>query len=224
MSDTAKLIVDGKEYELPIITGTEGERALDISGLRGQTGLVTMDPGYKNTGSTTSAITFLDGEQGVLRYCGYPIEQLAEHSTFVETSYLLIYGKLPNATELADFSNGLTYHSMIHEDMRHFFDGFPAQGHPMAMLAAMVGSLSAYYPGSGDPDARHEGHVTRMLSKMRTIAAFGYKRRIGQPVIYPKNELSYCSNFLKSFYLAYGKPNSSPPPPIMPRLAPPTFE
>jgi citrate synthase len=211
MSDTAKLIVDGKEYELPLITGTEGERALDISGLRGLTGLVTMDPGYKNTGSTTSAITFLDGEQGVLRYCGYPIEQLAQHSTFVETSYLLIYGKLPNATELADFSKGLTYHSMIHEDMRHFFDGFPAQGHPMAMLAAMVGSLSAYYPGSGDPDSKHEGHITRMLSKMRTIAAFGYKRRIGQPVIYPKNDLSYCSNFLRMMFGVPAEPYEADP-------------
>ncbi|HUH02577.1 MAG TPA: citrate synthase [Kofleriaceae bacterium] len=211
MSDTAKLIVDGREFELPIITGTEGERALDISSLRNQTGLVTMDPGYKNTGSTISSITFLDGEAGVLRYCGYPIEQLAERSNFVETSYLLIYGKLPSATELATFRNGLTYHSMIHEDMRHFFDGFPAQGHPMAMLAAMVGSLSAYYPGSLDPDSAQDGHITRMLSKMRTIAAFGYKRRIGQPVIYPKNELTYCANFLRMMFGVPAEPYEPDP-------------
>ncbi len=206
MSDTAKLIVDGNEYELPIITGTEGERAIDIRKLRDSSGLVTLDSGYKNTGATESGITFLNGEQGVLRYRGYPIEQLAEQSTFVETAYLLINGKLPNKTELADFSRGLTYHSMIHEDMRHFFDGFPSSGHPMAILATMVGSLSAYYPDSLDPNLPPEGHITRVLSKVRTIAAFSYKRRIGQPIIYPRNELSYCANFLRMMFAVPAEP------------------
>ncbi len=206
MSDTAKLIVDGNEYELPIITGTEGERAIDIRKLRDTSGLVTLDAGYKNTGATESGITFLDGEHGVLRYRGYPIEQLAEQSTFVETAYLLINGKLPNKTELEDFSRGLTYHSMIHEDMRHFFDGFPSSGHPMAILATMVGSLSAYYPDSLDPNLPPEGHITRVLSKVRTIAAFSYKRRIGQPITYPRNDLSYCANFLRMMFAVPAEP------------------
>ncbi|MCB9748728.1 MAG: citrate synthase [Myxococcales bacterium] len=206
MSNTATLIIDGKEITLPITTGSEGERALDIARLRDETGLVTLDSGYKNTGATISAITFLDGEQGVLRYRGYPIEQLAERSTFVETSYLLIYGKLPSPAELKTFSHNLTYHSMIHEDMRHFFDGFPSAGHPMAMLASMVGSLSAYYPDSLDPNHDHDMHIARLLSKVRTIAAFGYKRRIGQPIVYPKNSLSYCANFLRMMFSVPAEP------------------
>jgi citrate synthase len=196
MADNAKLIYEGKEYTLPVVIGTEGERAIDISKLRDQSGLITLDPGYKNTGSTRSAITFLDGEQGILQYRGYPIEQLAEQSTFVETSYLLIYGELPNTDQLAAFSRRLTYHSMIHEDMRHVFAGFPASGHPMAMLAAMVGGLSAYYPDSLDPNSDIDTHIGRVLSKVRTLAAFGYKRRIGQPVMYPRNDLRYCGNFM----------------------------
>jgi len=206
MSDTAKLIVDGNEYELPIITGSEGERAIDIRKLRDTSGLVTLDSGYKNTGATESGITFLNGEQGVLRYRGYPIEQLAEQSTFIETAYLLINGKLPNKSELEDFSRGLTYHSMIHEDMRHFFDGFPSSGHPMAILATMVGSLSAYYPNSLDPKLPPERHITRVLSKLRTIAAFSYKRRIGQPIIYPRNDLTYCANFLRMMFAVPAEP------------------
>ncbi len=200
MRETAKLILNGTEYELPVVIGSEGEKAIDIRQLRGQTGYITLDSGYKNTGSTSSSITFLDGEEGVLRYRGYPIEQLARKSTFVEVSYLLIYGKLPNTTELDRLRGLLTRHSLIHEDMRHLFDGFPASGHPMGILAAMVGSLSAYYPDSLDPDSDPDMHITRLLSKMRTIAAFGYKRSIGQPMRYPRNDLSYCANFLHMMF------------------------
>ncbi len=200
MSDTVRLIVDGKEIELPVVSGSEGERAIDIGKLRALTGLVTIDPGFKNTASTTSAITFLDGEQGVLRYRGYPIEQLAEQSTFVETAYLLIHGELPNKEELARFSQALTMHSLLHEDMKTFFQGVPASGHPMGVLSAMVGSLSAFYPDSLDPDSDTDLHITRLLSKVRTIAAFGYKRKIGQPFMYPRNELSYCANFLHMMF------------------------
>lgn len=202
MSDTARLSLDGKEYELPIFQGTQGERALDIRKLRSQTGgVVTLDSGFANTGATTSEITFLNGEEGVLRYRGIPIEVLAEHSSFVETAYLLIYGKLPSKSELERFSEGLTYHSMIHEGMRHFYNGFPSTGHPMATLSSMVCSLSTYYPDCLDPDnVNSETHITRVLSKVRTIAAFGYKHSIGQPMVYPRNELSYCANFLHMMF------------------------
>jgi len=196
MAETAKLIYKGKEFSFPVVTGTENESAIDISKLRSETGLITLDPGYKNTGSTRSAITFLDGERGILQYRGIPIEQLAEQSSFVETSYLLIYGELPTTDQLAAFSRKLTYHSMIHEDMRHLFAGFPAGGHPMAMLAAMVGGLSAYYPDSLDPNSDIDMHIARVMSKVRTLAAFGYKKRIGQPVMYPRNDLRYCGNFM----------------------------
>ncbi len=211
MSDTAKLIVDGKEYQYPIITGTEDERAIDISNLRSDTGLVTMDPGYKNTGSTHSTITYLDGEKGILRYRGYPIEQLAENSSFVETSYLLIFGKLPNKQELASFSEKLTYHSMLHEQMRHFFDGFPYDSHPMAMLSSMVCSLSAYYPDCLDQRTSPDVHITRLLSKVRTIASFGYKKSIGKPIMYPKNSLSYCANFLHMMFAVPAEPYEPDP-------------
>lgn len=200
MSDHAKLILDGKEYEFPVITGSENEKAIDISKLRSQTGYITLDTGYVNTGSTTSSITFLDGEQGILRYRGIPIEQLAEKSTFVETSYLLIYGELPNKKQLENFSRLLTYHSMIHEDMKHFFDGFPATAHPMAILSSMVCSLSAYYPESLNVFENMDMQATRLLSKLRTIAAFSYKKSIGQPMMYPQNHLSYCANFLQMMF------------------------
>jgi citrate synthase len=206
MADEAKLIVDGNEYSLPIVVGSEGERAIDISKLRSATGYVTLDPGYKNTGATTSAITYLDGEQGILRYRGYPIEQLAEKSTFVEVSYLLIHGELPTETELQSFSRQLTIHSIIHEDMRHFFDGFPSSGHPMAILSSMVNGLSAYYPDSLDPNAPMDMQVTRLLSKIRTIAAFGYKKSIGHPIMYPRNDLSYCANFLHMMFANPAEP------------------
>jgi citrate synthase len=198
---TAKLTLPGgKEASLPVIVGTEDEHAIDIRALRNDTGYITLDSGYMNTGSTTSSITYLDGEAGVLRYRGYSIEDLAEHSDFVETSYLLIHGKLPNRAEREAFSNALTRHSLIHEDMHHFFSGYPPTSHPMAVLSAMVTSLSAYYPDSLDRNLPVDLHITRVLSKVRTIAAFSYKKSIGQPIIYPKNSLKYAENFLHMMF------------------------
>ncbi len=206
MSDTAKLILEGKEHELDVITGTEGEKAIDIRKLRGQSKYITLDSGYANTGAAESSITYLDGENGILRYRGYPIEELAARSSFVETAYLLIYGKLPNQEELAEFRNMLTYHSMIHEGMRYFFEGFPSSGHPMAILSSMVCSLSAYYPDCLSPDVDDKMHVCRVLSKIRTIAAFAYKHSIGQPLMYPRNDLDYCSNFLHMMFAVPAEP------------------
>ena len=192
---TAKLILDGQEYEFPIVEGSEGERGIDISTLRAKTGAITLDPGYGNTGSCTSSITYIDGDQGILRYQGYPIDQLADQATFVEVSYLLLYGKLPNQAELAEFRRKLTYHSMIHEDMKKFFEGYPPNAHPMAILSSMVASLSSYYP---DVDDDH--NMIRLLAKVKTIAAYAYKKSIGQPFMYPRNELSYCANFLHMMF------------------------
>ncbi len=200
MAEYAKLILEGKEYELPIIVGTEGEKAIDITRLRADTGYITLDSGYMNTGSTRSAITFLDGEKGILRYRGIPIEELAEKSTFVETSYLLIYGELPTRQQLDHYSMLLTNHSMIHEDMKNFFDNYPPTAHPMAILASMVNSLSAYYPESLNVFENMEVQATRLLSKLRTIAAFSYKKSIGRPMMYPLDHLSYCANFLQMMF------------------------
>ncbi len=198
---TAKLTLpNGKEATLPVVVGTEDEHAVDIRSLRNDTGYITLDSGYMNTGSTTSAITYLDGEQGILRYRGYPIEELAEHSDFVEVSYLLINGKLPTPAERKAFSTALTRHSLIHEDMHQFFAGYPPTSHPMAVLSAMVTSLSAYYPDSLDRHSPADLHITRILSKVRTIAAFSYKKSIGQPLMYPKNSLKYCGNFLHMMF------------------------
>ncbi len=197
----AKLTLpDGKEVKLPVIVGTEDEHAVDISKLRAESGYITLDTGFMNTGSTKSAITYLDGEQGILRYRGYPIEELAEKSNFVEVSYLLINGKLPTERERKDFGTNLTRHSLIHEDMHNFFAGFPPTSHPMAVISAMVTSLSAYYPDSLDRDTDVSIHITRLLSKLRTIAAFAYKKSIGQPLMYPKNSLNYCGNFLHMMF------------------------
>lgn len=206
MSNSARLILDGREIELPVVTGSENEKAIDISKLRAETGYITLDNGYVNTGSTTSAITYLDGEQGILRYRGIPIEELAEKSTFVETSYLLIYGELPSKDQLKNFSRLLTNHSMIHEDMTHFFDGYPATAHPMAILSSMVCSLSAYYPESLNVFENMDMQATRLLSKLRTIAAFSYKKSIGQPMIYPQNHLTYCANFLQMMFAVPAEP------------------
>jgi citrate synthase len=203
VSDKAELkISESVKLELPIITGSENESAIDISNLRAKTGLVTIDPAFMNTASTKSAITFLDGEKGILRYRGVPIEQLAEKSTFVETSYLLIYGHLPNKSELDRFSTLLTRHSLIHEEMKRFFDGYPSTAHPMAVLSAMVCSLSSYYPDALDVDNKDLIDITiaRLLAKVRTIAAFAYKKSIGQPFVYPKNSLKYCANFLNMMF------------------------
>ncbi|MEX2524171.1 MAG: citrate synthase [Gammaproteobacteria bacterium] len=200
MNERVKLTINNDEYEFPVLTGSENEKAIDISDLRAKTGYITLDSGYVNTGATTSGITFLDGEQGVLRYRGIPIEELAEKSTFVETSYLLIYGELPTRKELENFSRLLTNHSMIHEDMKHFFDGYPATAHPMAILSSMVCSLSAYYPESLNVFENMDIQATRLLSKLRTIAAFSYKKSIGKPMMYPQNHLSYCANFLQMMF------------------------
>jgi citrate synthase len=211
MSEHAKLTLDGKDYEFPVFIGSEGEKAIDISSLRAKTGYITLDPAYVNTGATTSAITYLDGEKGILRYRGIPIEQLAEKSTFVETSYLLIHGELPNKEQLQNFSGLLTRHSMIHEDMKHFFDGYPQSAHPMAILSSMVCSLSAYYPESLNVYENSEIQSTRLLSKLRTIAAFSYKKSIGQPIMYPQDHLSYCENFLQMMFSVPSRPYESDP-------------
>ncbi len=195
ISETVKL-------EVPVIVGTEQERAIDIAQLRAKTGLVTLDPAFMNTASTKSAITFIDGDKGILRYRGIPIEQLAEKSTFVETSYLLIQGHLPNKSELDRFSNLLTRHSLIHEDMKRFFEGFPSTAHPMAVLSSMVLALSSFYPEAIDVNNHDQIDMTiaRLLAKVRTIAAFAFKKSIGQPFVYPKNTLRYCANFLNMMF------------------------
>jgi citrate synthase len=211
MSETAKLVLGGREYELPVIEGTEQEKAVDIRKLRATTKHITLDSGYMNTGATTSAITFLDGERGILRYRGIPIEQLAEHSSFPEVSYLLIYGELPTANQLERFRTLLTRHSIIHEDMKHFYEGFPPTGHPMSILSSMVCSLSAYYPDSLDPSSDTEIHYARVLSKIRTIAAFGYKKSIGHPIMYPRNDLNYVANFLYMMFAVPSEPYEPDP-------------
>jgi citrate synthase len=215
MNQKAKLQYDDKTYEMGIVEGTYGERAVDIRTLRKDTGLITLDSGYMNTGSTESRITFINGEEGILLYRGYPIEQLAEESTFVETSYLLIYGELPTKSQLKEFSTLLTYHSMLHEDMRHFFDGFPSNAHPMAILSSMVSALSAYYPDSLEPDTHNQQHIARLLSKLRTIAAFSYQKKQGKPVAYPRNELSYCANFMHMMFSHPAEPEYVPDPEIV---------
>ena len=212
MNQKAKLEYDDTSYELPIVEGSYQERAIDIRSLRKDTGLITLDSGYMNTGATESEITFINGEEGILLYRGYPIEELAEESSFVETSYLLIYGELPTETELEEFSTLLTYHSMLHEDMRHFFDGFPSRAHPMAILSSMVSALSAYYPDSLEPDTENQQHIARLLSKLRTIAAFSYQKKQGRPVQYPRNELGYCGNFLHMMYSHPAEPLYEPDP------------
>ncbi len=202
MSETAKLIVDGKTYELPIIKGTEGERGIDISRLRQETGLITMDLGFANTGSCTSNITFMDGEKGILRYRGISVEQLAEHSTFVETAYLLIKGELPVRKELNRFSIMLNDHSLVHEDMRLFFENFPRRAHPMGILSSMVNALRAFYPEIPERSEEEEVDRTfsRLLSKVRTMAAMSYRISRGHKVVYPRHDLTYAANFLNMMF------------------------
>lgn len=203
MSKNAELKVDGKSYELPIVEGTEGEKALDISALRSKSNYITLDPGFKNTGATKSAITFLDGEQGVLRYRGYSIETLAEKSTFLEVAYLLIYGNLPKKEEFEAFSKRITNHTLVHEDIKNILDGFPSKAHPMGVLSSLVCSLTAFYPNSLNPNRSAEEvdlSIVRLLAKMPTIAAWCYKNEVGHPVNYPSNDLSYCANFLRMMF------------------------
>jgi len=196
---TAKLILNGQEYEFPVIEGTEGEVGIDFTKLRAQTGAISFDPGFGNTGSCTSEITFINGEEGVLRYRGYPIEQLAEKSSFVEVCYLLIYGALPTEQQLKKFNHDLTYHTLLHEDMKKFFEGYPPSAHPMAIMSAMAVSLSAYYPDLMDPEVI-DLNIIRLLAKFKTIAAFAYKKSIGQPYIYPRNDLNYTEDFLHMMF------------------------
>lgn len=205
MSETAKLIIHGKEYELPIVTGTEGETAIDISQLRKQSGAITLDHGFMNTGSCESSITYLDGEEGILRHRGYPIEELAENLSFVEVAYLLVNGTIPEKEERKAWTDMLNNHSLIHEDMRHFFYYYPEHAHPMAILSAMVVSLSTFYPGltqhrPEEPEENINKAAARLISKMRTIAAFSYKKSVGQPFVYPRYDLSYCANFLNMMF------------------------
>lgn len=199
---TAKLIYNGKEYEFPVIVGTENEAAIDFTQLRAQTGAITYDPGYGNTGSCKSAITFIDGDKGILRYRGYPIEEIAVASRFSEVCYLLIYGKLPNATELNEWRKQLTVNSFIHESMINFFDHYPPTAHPMAILSAMVASLSTFYPDSDD-DEQLDTNIVRLLAKAKTLAAFSYKKTRGEPIVYPIASQSYAANFL---YMMFGTP------------------
>lgn len=203
MSDSAKLSYKGQDYEFPVIIGTENEPAIDIAKLRSATGLITLDSGFKNTGSTTSSITFLDGEEGVLRYRGYRIEDLAEKSSFIEVAYLLIYGELPTQAQYEDFTREITMHTLVHEDIKKILDGFPSNAHPMGVLSSLICSLSAFYPDSLNPNASAEDvnlSIIRLIAKMPTFAAWAFKNKVGHPVNYPDNSLDYCSNFLKMMF------------------------
>ncbi len=201
MNRTVELNIDGKPVELPTVVGSEGEVGIDIATLRNKTGCITLDPGYGNTGACKSAITFIDGEQGILRYRGYDIAELAEKSTFIETAYLLIYGELPTRPELAAFSDLLTENQMLHEDMRHLFDGFPPTAHPMAILSAMINAASSYHPNIiSKREERFPWHAARLISQVRTIAAYSYRKAHGLPTIYPKTTLKYTANFLHMMF------------------------
>ena len=208
MSKIAKLNVNGLVYELPLEKGSEGEIGVDISKLRSESGLITLDKGFKNTGSTKSSITFLNGEEGILRYRGYSIEELSLHSTYLEVAYLLIYGDLPNKSELDNFKNEITSHTLVHEDVRSILDGFPSRAHPMGVLSSLVSSLTAFYPKSLDPNRSMEeinGTIIRLIAKLPTLAAWSYKNRMRQPIMYPKNRLDYTSNFL---HMMFGLPTT----------------
>ena len=203
MSEIAKIELEGTIYELPVIVGSENEKAIDISKLRDLTGYITLDTGYKNTGATKSAITFLDGEEGVLRYRGYSIEELAEKASFMEVSYLLIYGELPTQTQFTNFETKIKKHTLVHEDMRRFFEAFPAQAHPMGVLSSMVSSLATFYPESLDPNRSAEAKdltVQRILAKLPTLSAWSYKNSIRHKVMYPRNNYNYCENFLHMMF------------------------
>tara|TARA_B100001142_G_scaffold54016_1_gene52277 strand:- start:470 stop:1756 length:1287 start_codon:yes stop_codon:yes gene_type:complete len=206
MSKKAELHYNGRIYEIPVVVGTENENALDISRLRSETGLITLDKGFKNTGSTESSITFLNGEEGVLRYRGYSIEELAEKSTFLEVAYLLIYSELPSSKELTSFTHEIMTHSLVHEDVKSILDGFPSKAHPMGVLSSLVSSLTAFYPKSLDPNRSKEqidGTIIRAIAKLPTLAAWSFKNRMRQPIMYPKNKFSYTTNFM---HMMFGLP------------------
>jgi len=198
MTEYAKLIYGDKEFQLPLVVGTEGEKAIDISRLRQETGLITLDTGYANTG--TSSITFMDGEKGILRYRGIPVEQLAEHSSFMETSYLLVSGRLPTRQELTEFSVLLNDHSLVHEDMRAFYENFPRSSHPMGILSSMANAVKSFYPELQNLEEEINMTVTRLLSKIRTMAAMSYKISRGHKVVYPRPDLTYGANFMNMMF------------------------
>jgi len=203
MAKNAELIIDGKSHTFPIVEGSEGEQGIDISSLLETTGAITLDFGYKNTGATKSAITFLDGDKGILRYRGYSIEELADKSSFLEVSYLLIFGDLPSAEQLTKFTNDIKNHTMVHEDIKKILDGFPSTSHPMGVLASLFCAQTAFYPEALDPNRTTEGvylSMIRSLAKMPTFAAWAYKNAVGHPVNYPDNSLDYCSRFLKMMF------------------------
>lgn len=201
-AETAKLKFRDHELEMPVHIGTENEWAVDIGNLRQQTGAITLDEGFVNTGSTSSAITYLNGEEGVLRYRGYPIEDLAEKCDFIEVSYLLIHGELPTAPQLEEYRMSIRRHTMLHEDMKRFYDGFPRDAHPMAILSSVVGALSTFYQDSLDPrdPSQVEISIHRLIAKLPTIAAYSYKKAWGQPFNYPNNDLTYTENFLQMMF------------------------
>ena len=208
MSDQAKLIVNEEEIDIPVTVGSENERGLDISRLRADTGLITLDEGYVNTGAVQSGITYLDGEAGILRYRGYPIEDIAANCDFLETAYLLMHGDLPTAEQIGTFRSSIQQHTILHEDMRTFYNGFPRDAHPMAILSSVVSAMSTFYQDSLDPhDPKHvEVSVHRLLAKLPTIAAYSYKKSIGQPFVYPQNDLNYCENFLQMMFAVPSEP------------------
>ncbi len=200
MTEFVKVIYGDEEFQLPLVIGTEGEKAIDISKLRQETGLITLDTGYANTGSCTSNITFMDGEKGILRYRGIPVEQLAEHSSFKETASLLINGRLPTRQELTDFSVLLNDHSLVHEDMRAFYENYPRSSHPMGILSSMANAVKSFYPELQNLEEEINMTVTRLLSKIRTMAAMSYKISRGHKVVYPRPDLAYCANFLNMMF------------------------
>ncbi len=203
MANTARITVDGNTYELPVAEGTENEKAIDVSALRSQSGIITLDRGFKNTGSCESGITFLDGEKGILRYRGYPIEQLADDSTFLEVAHLLIYGELPAKGIFEKFSNDIKHHTLVNEDIKKILDGFPSNAHPMGVLSSLITAQTAFYPLSLDPNRSKEEidlSIIRLLAKMPTFATWAFKKKMGHPVAYPNNTLDYCGNFLKMMF------------------------
>ena len=201
MANTARLEVNEKSIDLPLVMGSESEIGIDISKLRSQTKAITLDPGFVNTGSCESGITYLDGEKGILRYRGYPIEQLAEKSNFLEVSYLLIYGELPTNLQLNDFEYNVKQHTLLHEDVRHIYQAFPKDAHPMAILSSIVCALSTFYPDFSATDSEAvDLAIWRLMGKLPTIAAWSYKKNIGQPFVYPINEFTYTKNFLNMLF------------------------
>jgi citrate synthase len=200
LDEFATLTFNGKEILLPVVTGSEGEKAIDISTLRAETGFITLDPGYANTGSCLSAITFMDGEKGILRYRGIPVEQLAEHSSFKETVYLLINGRLPNKNELTRFSVMLNDNSLVHTDLKAFFQNYPRGAHPMGILSSMVNALRSFYPALGTLEEEINITMTRLLAKVRTMAAMSYKISRGHEIVFPRPDMTYCENFLNMMF------------------------